>query len=205
MRSVLTISQHHRVDNMGLSLNPIENLRRNRHVKGYAANSFEAKNQSENERKMSTTETPPNGYHRTRPTPTPMRGVKAKRPRSAVTSGRYLFVDGNSNTAWSRRYYDLVAGHVADLGGTELLSEAQFSLIRRCAAIECELERLDGMLSRSEEIDLDAYARVSGHLRRIFETLHAPSSLERRAKDISPSLGDILREDQQRNGVRHAD
>lgn len=150
--------------------------------------------QSANGHKMSASDTVANGYHRTRPTPTPMRGVKAKRPRSAVTSGRLLFVDGDSNSAWSRRYYDLVAGHVADLGGTEILSEAQFSLIRRCAAMECELERLDGMLSRSEEIDLDAYARVSGHLRRIFETLHAPSSLERRQRDITPSLSDILSE-----------
>jgi hypothetical protein len=59
------------------------------------------------------------------------------------------------------------------------------------------------MLSRSEEIDVDAYARVSGHLRRIFETLHSPSSLERRARDVTPSLGQLLAEDQQRNGVRH--
>ena len=111
-----------------------------------------------------------------------MRGVKAKRPRSAVTSGRELFIDGDSNSAWSRRYYDLIAGHVADLGGADILSQNQFSLIRCCATIECELERLDAMLSRNQAIDLDSYARVAGHLRRIFETL----GLERRQRDISP-------------------
>src|SRR5262245_37638637 len=84
--------------------------------------------------------------------------LRASRPRSAITSGRQLFVDGNPNSAWSRRFHDLVVGHVSDLGGADLLSEAQFSLIRRCAAIETELERLDARLSRSQPVDMDAYA-----------------------------------------------
>jgi hypothetical protein len=97
---------------------------------------------------------------------------RAKRPRSAITSGReLLFIDGDSNSAWSRRFHDLIVGHVSDLGGADLLSEAQFSLIRRAAAIECELERLDAMLSRGDAVDMDSYARVAGHLRRLFETL----------------------------------
>jgi hypothetical protein len=108
---------------------------------------------------------------------------RAKRPRSAVTSGRQLFVDGDANSAWSRRFHDLVVGHVADLGGADLLSEAQFSLIRRAAAIECELERLDARLSLSDPVDMDSYARVAGHLRRIFETL----GLKRLARDVTLS------------------
>jgi hypothetical protein len=107
---------------------------------------------------------------------------RAKRPRSAVTSGRQLFVNGDANSAWSRRFHDLVVGHVTDLGGADLLSEAQFSLIRRAAAIECELERLDARLSLGEPVDMDAYARVAGHLRRLFETL----GLERKPRDITP-------------------
>jgi hypothetical protein len=45
------------------------------------------------------------------------------RQRSAVTNGRRLFVDGDGNSAWSRRYRDLIAGHVSDLGGADHLSE----------------------------------------------------------------------------------
>jgi hypothetical protein len=116
---------------------------------------------------------------------------RAKRPRSAVTSGRQLFVNGDANSAWSRRFHDLVVGHVADLGGADLLSEAQFSLIRRAAAIECELERLDARLSLGDPVDMDSYARVAGHLRRMFETL----GLERKPRDVTPSLDDLLRED----------
>jgi hypothetical protein len=105
------------------------------------------------------------------------------RQRSAVTNGRRLFVEGDGNSAWSRRYKDLVSGHVADLGGVDLLSEAQTSLIRRAAAIELELEQMEGRLSRGDaSVDLDLFTRSAGHLRRIFETL----GLQRRARDVTP-------------------
>jgi hypothetical protein len=107
---------------------------------------------------------------------------RAKRPRSAVTSGRKLFVGGDENSAWSRRFHDLVIGHVVDLGGADRLSQAQFALIRRAAAIECELERLDARLSRDEPVDMDSYARVAGHLRRLFETI----GLKRVPRDVTP-------------------
>lgn len=115
---------------------------------------------------------------------------RAMRPRSAVTSGRQLFIEGNPNSAWSRRFHDLVLGHVSDLGGADLLSEAQFSLIRRAAAIECELERLDARLSAGEPVDLDSYGRCAGHLRRLFETI----GVERVARDVTPSLDEYLRQ-----------
>lgn len=123
---------------------------------------------------------------------------RAKRPRSAVTSGRKLFVEGNPNSAWSRRYHDLVVRHVGDLGGHDMLSEAQLSLIRRAASIECELERLDAMLSTGAEVDLDAYGRASSHLRRLFETI----GLRRQPRDIRElTLADIQAEYAQRNAA----
>jgi hypothetical protein len=115
--------------------------------------------------------------------------VRAKRPRSAVTSGRKLFVEGDPNSAWSRRYHDLVVGHIGDLGGRDLLSEAQLSLIRRASAIECELERLDP-LSLGEAVDLDSYGRATSHLRRLFVTL----GLERRPREVGEvTLAELLR------------
>jgi hypothetical protein len=107
---------------------------------------------------------------------------RAQRPRSAVTSGRQLFISGDPNSAWSRRYHDLVVGHCNDIGpGPDLLSEAQLSLIRRAASIECELERLDAMLSTGAEVNLDAYGRAASHLRRLFETL----GVGRKARDVT--------------------
>jgi hypothetical protein len=63
------------------------------------------------------------------------RKSRNKRPRSAITSGRQLFISGDAKWRWSRRFHDLILGHVADLDGAGLLSEAQFSLIRRAAAL----------------------------------------------------------------------
>jgi hypothetical protein len=110
--------------------------------------------------------------------------------RSAVTNGTRVLLDGDGNSAWTRRYRDLVAGHVADLGGLDLLSEAQIALIRDAAAMEIALEAMRGRMSRGEETNLDLYGRIAGHRRRILETL----GIERRARDVTPSLDDIKRE-----------
>jgi hypothetical protein len=107
--------------------------------------------------------------------------ARGKRPRSAVTSGRKLLMKGDPNSAWSRRYHDILSGHVADLGGANVLSEAQAALCRDAACLELELERMRGRLSEGEEIDLDLYGRIAGQRRRILETL----GLERRAKDVT--------------------
>jgi hypothetical protein len=107
--------------------------------------------------------------------------ARAKRPRSAVTSGRKLFVTGDSNSAWARRFHDLVHGHISDLGGRRIMSEAQFALCKRAAGLECELEQMEGRMSLSEEINLDSYGRAASHLRRILETL----GLERKARDVT--------------------
>jgi hypothetical protein len=107
--------------------------------------------------------------------------ARNKRPRSAVTSGRKLFVNGDPNSAWARRWADLVRGYVGDAGGHDLVSEGRLALIKRAAALECELEQLEGRMSLGENADLDLYGRAAGQLRRILETL----GLERRAVDIT--------------------
>jgi hypothetical protein len=119
-------------------------------------------------------------------------GPKPKRKSSAVSSGRKLFVTGQGNSAWSRRYRDLIAGHVADAAGRDMMSEAEFSLVRRAAAIECELELMEGKLSMGEEINLDVFTRSASHLRRILETLTL--GLGRKQRDVTPSLADIAAE-----------
>jgi hypothetical protein len=106
---------------------------------------------------------------------------KGKRPRSAVTSGRKQFVFGDPNSAWARRFHDLCIGHVQDAGGRDVLSEAQFALCKRAAALECELEQMEGRMSRGDQVDLDKFGRAASHLRRILEAL----GLERRAIDIA--------------------
>jgi hypothetical protein len=118
------------------------------------------------------------------------------RQRSAVSNGRRLFVEADARSAWSRRYRDLIAAHSSDLGGADHLSEAQRSLVRRCSAIELELEAAECKLSQGLPVDMDIYARLTGHLRRVLETL----GMERRARDVRDlTLADIQAEYAQRN------
>ena len=123
-----------------------------------------------------------------------------KRQRSAVTNGKRAFVDGNGNAAWTRRWRDLVSAHAQDAGGADVLSEAQSSLIRRVATIEIELEQLEGKLSKGEAVDLDAYTRAAGHLRRILESL----GIERKSRDITPTLAEIARQIEDAKREEHA-
>lgn len=115
-----------------------------------------------------------------------------RRPRSAVTSGRKLLIGGDPNSAWGRRYHDLITRHIGDLGGADLLSEAQLSLIRRAAALACELESMEARMSQGVEINLDSFGRAASHLRRLYETL----GLKRQPRDVTPSLADLMAKDE---------
>lgn len=95
--------------------------------------------------------------------------------RSKVSNGSCLFaehVDGRST--WARRFRDLVALHVADLGGPAGLSEAQRSLIRRVVTLETEMERLECKFAKDSGGSnrmLDRYMRMANNLRRFLITL----------------------------------
>ena len=81
----------------------------------------------------------------------PVEGNPSKQ-RSAVTNRRRLFVEGPGNTAWARRFKDLMTAHSADLGGAEYLTISQLSLIRRSATLTVELEAMDGRLADGETV-----------------------------------------------------
>jgi hypothetical protein len=104
-----------------------------------------------------------------------------------VTSGRRAFIAGDPNSAWARRFHDLVQGHVSDLGGRSNMSEAQVALAKRAAGLECELEQMEGRLSQGEEVNLDSYGRAASHLRRILESL----GLERKCRDALLIDGEV--------------
>lgn len=55
-----------------------------------------------------------------------------------------------------------------------------------------QLEMLEARFAegRSSDADIDLYIRGSGNLRRLLEAI----GLQRRTKDITPRLSDILRE-----------
>jgi hypothetical protein len=75
----------------------------------------------------------------------PQRGDK-QYGRSRVSNGRHLFITGPATSAASRRFADILAEVVSDLGGPDQLSEGQRQLARRGAALSLACERLEAML-----------------------------------------------------------
>jgi len=126
--------------------------------------------------------------------------TEKKRPRSAVTSGRKLLIGGDPNSAWSRRYRDLVVRHISDLGGRDMLSEAQLSLVRRAAALACELEQMEARMSQGEAVNLDSFGRAASHLRRLLEAV----GLHRRARDVTPTLAELIAQDEAEQAAEEA-
>jgi hypothetical protein len=106
-----------------------------------------------------------------------------KDQRSAVTNGKRLHVIRPGDTAWARRFRDVLAEIVSDLGGSDILSEGQRQLARRCATIAVQCEKLEGEAAAGNDIDLDLYGTLTDRLGRCFARL----GLKRQAKDVTPA------------------
>jgi hypothetical protein len=123
----------------------------------------------------------------------PVRPKAARDPqRSRVTNGGRLLpgiIDERS--AWVRRAKDLIHGYSSDLGGADIVSTAERSIIRRVATLETQLEMLEARFAEANGVgrdsDIDLYIRASGGLRRLLETI----GLQRRSRDVA-TLKDYL-------------
>jgi hypothetical protein len=93
-----------------------------------------------------------------------------------------------------RRFRDVFAIHIADLGGEDAISEAEKSIVRRAATLTVLLERMELTFALEEgdssAFKIDQYQRVAGSLRRLLESV----GLKRRQRDVTPSLSDYLRQ-----------
>ena len=110
------------------------------------------------------------------PSATAVSHVIDRRPpniRSRVGNGSALFVDetvdGRSKEA--RRFRDVLAEIVSDLGGADHLSEGQRQLARRCAMMSVECERMEGEAVSGKAIDLEAFGKLSDRIGRAFQRL----------------------------------
>ena len=125
----------------------------------------------------------------------------ARYGRSAVSNGTQLLPGLPGTNVWVRRCKDIIADHLSDLGGANNTSSAERSLIRRASVLTVELERLEAKFAMANaaneapsDSDLDLYQRTAGNLRRLLESV----GLQRRAKDVGSSLGDMIRADQEK-------
>ena len=90
------------------------------------------------------------------------------------------------------------------MSGVDNTSAAERSIVRRAAVLTTELEMLEARFAAAGQADatsLDLYIRASVNLRRLLEAvgLH-----HRRAKDIGPTHGELLRQDHERQQLQAA-
>ncbi|MGE0522115.1 MAG: hypothetical protein AB7O60_03645 [Variibacter sp.] len=120
--------------------------------------------------------------------------LKKAKGRSRITNGKSILPGAvDQRTIWVRRFKDLLALYITDLGGDDAVSEAERAIIRRAALLAVECERLETVFALAGEASLpqlETYARVSNSLRRLLESV----GLKRRKKDITPpTLDQYLR------------
>ena len=110
--------------------------------------------------------------------------------RSRVSNGHDLLpgIDGRSTVA--RRYRDIVGAILVDQGGADLCSESRLQLIRRFAAAAVLAEQLESRLANGEQIQIAEHAALSSTLVRLASRI----GIDRVTRDVTPSLGDLLRE-----------
>jgi len=114
------------------------------------------------------------------------------RQRRRVDNGSALLPGIDGRSAWVRRAKEIIAAHLSDLGGEDNASAAERSIIRRASTLTVELEMLEAQFATAGQASaeqLDLYQRASSALRRLLESI----GIERRARDVSPTLSDVFR------------
>ncbi len=115
--------------------------------------------------------------------------------RSALTNGRQLVPGAVHRSPKMQPLRDLVIEHEQDLGGSDYVSTSERRVVRRAAMLTFQLERLDARFMRKKDgtaslTDFETYQRGTNTLRRTLETL----GLQRRQRDVTPTLGSLLRQ-----------
>lgn len=115
-----------------------------------------------------------------------MSSVRLATSNARLTNRPGIMPSLDNRTAVARRVRDVFEEYAADLGGFDVLSTAEVSLIRRVAVLTAQLEVLEGKNDYGvmSAKTLDLYCRCTGHLNRVLTVL----GLERRQRDVTPTL-----------------
>jgi hypothetical protein len=117
------------------------------------------------------------------------RNTKAKVARARVSNGSKLFLPGvDGRSAIARRTRDIFDQLCADLGGFDLLSEAQTQLCRRAAMISIRCEEMEAESVAGQRMDLELYGKLTDRLGRVLQRL----GIERTPRDVTPSVKDYV-------------
>jgi hypothetical protein len=116
------------------------------------------------------------------------KAARAPKGRSKVPNGQLPFIEGDARRKISRRFRDVLASIVTDLGGVERLSEGQKQMARRCAMLSVECEKMESAAVAGLPFDVDRYGLLTDRLGRAFQRL----GLKRVMHDVTPDLGVYL-------------
>lgn len=118
--------------------------------------------------------------------------LTVKSVRSALTNGRCASLEVDMRSAWARRLRDLVQAFIEDLGGVDVMSEAQLTLAKRVSMLALQLELLamkfaeqDGTATSTQLLD---YQRCVNTLRRTLSELGIRPAKRRHEKTLGALL-----------------
>jgi hypothetical protein len=117
-----------------------------------------------------------------------------------LPSGQFSPGGVDQRSPWVRRCKEQITEMLNDYGGHHNTSAAERSIVRRCAVITTELERLEYKFATADQAtaaDLDLYIRGCGTLRRLLESV----GLQRRPRNVTPNLANYLRSGNQDDNV----
>jgi len=110
---------------------------------------------------------------------------------SSVTNGTALFLEPvDQRSSYSRRWHDIQARFISDLGGWDQVTEGQASLVRRITTLSVSLEQIEARFAQSAQLDPELaslYATLANSLRRLISDI----GLERRQVDVT-NLSKVL-------------
>jgi hypothetical protein len=108
--------------------------------------------------------------------------------RSRVSNGKDLLpgVDGRSPLA--RRYRDIAAALISDMGGIDRCTEARLQLLRRFSAASVMAEAMEADLVNGKPIDIAEHSLLSSTLVRLAQRI----GISRMPKNVTPYLHDYL-------------
>jgi hypothetical protein len=94
----------------------------------------------------------------------------------------------DKRTSAAKRTHELIAGIATDLGGAEHLTEGAKQLVQRAAVLGAFIEDCEARWVAGEPFVVADYLPAINAQRRVLESL----GLERRAKDVTPTLSAYL-------------
>jgi hypothetical protein len=111
--------------------------------------------------------------------------------RTRQGKARLVTLDGlDARTAAAKAARHLIETLSSDLGGDDQLSAGQRQLVHRAALCGAIIADFEARWVAGQTIPLNEYLSAVNVQRRVLATL----GLERRVKDVGPSLGEILRQ-----------